>query len=256
MRAACLLLALLVPLAANAQAPAAAPAPQDRVLFLADHGRLDRGQPDWNEAGVVLSRHWSTRQVAELGLVHTRRFGLEDTRLDLGWSTPVNPQLTASVQASISPSHRVLPRHALGGQLQYEFAPGWLAQAGARHVRYEANDAEVNVLRLALEKYFGPFSVLAAWSPARALGQGTRTVELRGHYYYGQDSSLGLILARGDEATALGPGQVALADVRSVALLGRQELGPNRWLLWGVNRTRQGSFYTRTGATLGLQLAF
>jgi YaiO family outer membrane protein len=252
MRRVLLPLALLLPLATPAQQAG----PQDRVLFLADHGKLDRGFSDWNEATVLLSRHWSVRQVAELGLARTRRFGLNDTRVDLGTSVPINERLTGAVQASVSPSHRVLPRYAVGGQLQYEFARGWLAHGGARHTRYEADSTQVNQLRLAIENYTGPFSVLAAWSPARALGQDTHTVELRGSYYYGQDSSVGLILARGDEATQLGPGQVVLADVRSVALTGRQELGPGRWLLWGVNRTHQGSFYTRTGATLGLQLAF
>jgi YaiO family outer membrane protein len=247
-----LLLALLLPLAAIAQQAG----PQDRVLVLADHSRLDRGFADWNEATVLLSRHWSARQVAELGLTRTRRFGLDDSRVDLGMSAPLDERLTGAVQASVSPSHRVLPRYAVGGQLQYEFARGWLAHGGARHTRYEADSTQVNQLRLAIENYTGPFSVLAAWSPARALGEDTHTVELRGSYYYGQESSVGLILARGDEATQLGAGQVVLADVRSVALTGRQEAGPGRWLLWGVNRTRQGSFYTRTGATLGLQLAF
>ena len=246
---------LLLPLAALAQQQAGT-GPQDRVLFLADHSRLDRGLADWNEATVLLSRHWSNRQLAELGLTRTRRFGLDDTRIDLGGSLPINERLTGSLQASVSPSHRVLPKYALGGQLQYGFARGWLAHAGARHTRYEADDTQVNQLRLAVENYTGPFSVLAAWSPARSLGQDTHTVELRGNYYYGQDSSVGLILARGDEATQLGAGQVVLADVRSVALTGRQEVGQGRWLVWGVNRTHQGSFYTRTGATLGLQLAF
>lgn len=252
MRRLLLALALLLPPAALAQQAG----PQDRILFLADHSRLDRSFADWNEATALISRHWSARQVAELGLTRTRRFGLDDTRVDLGMSAPINERLTGAVQASASPSHRVLPRYAVGGQLQYEFARGWLAHGGARHTRYEADSTQVNQLRLAVENYTGPFSVLAAWSPARALGQDTHTVELRGSYYYGQDSSVGLILARGDEATQLGPGQVVLADVRSVALTGRQELGPGRWLLWGVNRTHQGSFYTRTGATLGLQLAF
>jgi len=258
MRSTLLSLAFLLPLAASAQSTQPA-GPQDRILFLADHSRLDRGFADWNEAGVLLSRHWSVREVAELGLARTRRFGLDDTRLDLGWSKPISERLTGALQASVSPSHRVLPRYALGGQLQYEFARGWLAHAGARHTRYEASSTDstqVNQLRLALENYTGPFSVLAAWSPARALGQNTDTAELRGNYYYGQDSSVGLILARGDEATQLGPDQVVLADVRSVALTGRHAVGTGRWLVWGLNRTHQGSFYTRTGATLGLQLAF
>ncbi|KQT07684.1 YaiO family outer membrane beta-barrel protein [Ramlibacter sp. Leaf400] len=243
---------LVLASAAGAQAPSQPP--QDRILLLADHHRLDRGLADWNEAGVQLSRHWSVREVAEIGLLRTRRFGQDDTQLQAGYSAALGPRLTGAVQGNASPSHHVLARYALGGNLQYEFADRWLAHAGARHTRYD--NARVNQLRLALEHYTGPFSVLAAWSPARALGQGADTVELRGHWYYGEDSSVGVIASRGDEATQLGAGRVVLADVRSLALTGRHGLAPGRWLVWGVNRTRQGDFYTRSGATLGLQLAF
>ena len=246
-----LALGFLSPAAARTEAPAA---PQDRVLLLGEHSRLDRGQPDWSEATVQFSRHWSVREVAELGLVQARRFGSDDTQLQAGYSRPLGPRLTGSVQAQASPTNRVLPRYGVGGQLQYELAPGWLAHAGARHVRYD--DARVDQLRLGLEHYAGPFSLLAAWSPARALGRDAGGFELRGAWYYGDDSSVGVIAARGDEATALGPGQVVLADVRALALTGRHALSPGRWLVWGVNRTRQGDFYTRSGATLGLQLAF
>lgn len=245
------LLALLLAAPLACAQPAA---PRDRVLLLGEHSRLDRGSSDWHEAGVLFSRHWSVREVAEAGLAQTRRFGQDDTRIDLGWSAPLGDRLTGAVQASASPTHRVLARYALGGQLQYEFARGWLVHGGARHTRYD--DGRVHQLRLALEHYTGPFGLLAAWSPARALGEDTHGLELRGTWYYGEASSVGVILARGDEATQLGPGQVALADVRTVALTGRQALGPDRWLVWGANRTRQGGFYTRTGATLGLQLAF
>jgi YaiO family outer membrane protein len=247
-------LTTLAMLLAAPLAAAQSTAPHNRILLLGEHARLDRGLPHWQETGVLVSRHWSVRQVAEAAVVRTRRFGEEDTRIDLGYSTPLSDRLTGTVQASASPTHEVLARHSFGGHLQYEFAPGWLAHGGVRHTRYD--EAEVAQARLALEHYSGPFSLLAAWSPARALGEDTQGVELRGNWYYGDASSAGVILARGDEATQLGPGRGVLADVRAVALVGRHSIGPGRWLVWGANRTRQGGFYTRTGATLGLQLAF
>ena len=247
------IVAVLAAMAAPAAAQPAAPA-HNRVQLLAEHSSLDRGLGSWSEVGVQLSRHWSVRQVAELGLVRTRRFGLDDDQLQAGYSTPLTPALTASLQASLSPTHRVLPKHALGGQLQYEFAPGWLAHGGLRHTRYDT--AEVDLLRLGLERYVGDFSFSGTWTGGRSLGQDLQGLELRAAWYYAEESSVGLIAVRGDEATQLGAGRVVLADVRGGAVVGRHRMAPGQWLVWSLQRTRQGDFYTRTGATLGFQLAF
>ncbi len=235
-------------------AAAAAQEPQDRILLQAGRHELDRTNSDWRELTLKLSRRWSPREVAELAVAQTRRFGRDDTQLLLDYSRPWSDRLTGSLQADFSPTHRVLPQGSLGGTLQYEFSPGWLAHGGARHTRYDA--ATVNQGRLALERYFGDYSLLAGWTPARALGHGTHGFELRGYWYYGDDSRVGFIAARGDEPTQLGEGRIELADVRAFALLGRHRLSAGAALLWSVARTRQGGFYTRTGATLGLELAF
>ncbi|AEG93431.1 YaiO family outer membrane beta-barrel protein [Ramlibacter tataouinensis] len=248
--------ALLAGLAGLAQAQNTPPVavPVDRVTLQAEHSELDKGNTDWRELTLQLSRQWQPREAAELGLAQTRRFGLDDTQLRLGYSRPLSQRLTGSLQASASPTHRVLPKGSLGGALQYEFSPGWLLHGGARHTRYDATDVDEG--RLALERYFGDYSLLAGWTPARALGQDTHAFELRGSWYYAPDSSVGVIAARGDEATQLGEDRIVLAEVRSLALLGRHRLSPQAALLWSLGRTRQGSFYTRTGASLGLQFAF
>jgi hypothetical protein len=50
---------------------------------------------------------------------------------------------------------------------------------------------------------------------------------------------------------------VALEHVRSLALVGKHTLGAGPWALrWGLHHVRQGDFYTRRGATLGVQRDF
>jgi YaiO family outer membrane protein len=229
-------------------------APVDRVGVQAEHFRLDHGRGDWDETALQLTRQWTVRDVAELALSRTRRFGLEDTEVRAGGSRAFGPRLTASVQATTSPTHRVLPRGSLGGALAYEVAPAWLLHGGLRHTAYDNTD--VDQARVGLERYVGDFSLLAAWSPARAVGRSTDGYEARASWYGGNGASAGLLLAWGQEAAQLGAGQVALADVRTIALLGRQPIGPRLWITWSASRTRQGDFYTRTGGTLGLQAAF
>lgn len=248
---------LLLPLllsACTACASTGGTAPIDRVSLQEERNRLDRGLPDWQETTLRFSREWDRRHLVEGELARVRRFGLEDAQWRLGYTRPLSPALTGSVEAGASPTHRVLARHVLGARLQYEFQPAWLVHGGLRRTSY--NDGQVHQAQLALERYVGNFGLLAGWTPARALGQSTNTVEGRATWYHGDRSSVGVIAAAGDEATQLPGGRVVLAAVRSIALVGRQDLAPGWSLLYGAQRVRQGDFYNRTGATLGLQAAF
>lgn len=251
MRAAWTCALALLPVAALAQAPSE---PASRIHFGVEHSHLDRGLADWDEASLRVSRQLGPRSLVEGGLTETRRFGLKDTQLGASFTTPLSDRLAASAELSYSPTHRVLPHYSAGGTLQYEFAPAWLAHAGLRHTRYD--DARVERGMLMLEHYFGNFSASAAWVPVRALGTNASNAELRGSWYYRDGSSITLIASRGDEATQVGPGQIALADVRSLAWTGRHKIAPSLALTWSLFRVHQGNFYTRTGASAGVQYAF
>ena len=244
-------LLLALPLAAGAQQ---AQLPHWRAAVEAEHSRLDNGYADWNAATLRLSRHWSRRQLAEVELVRTRRFGLEDTEVAAGGAFPLGDALTASLRASHSPTHRVLPRASVGAGLQYEFRPAWLLHGGLRHTRYDSTD--VDRASVMLEHYFGNWGVLAGLHSARAFGQDTRTGELRATWYYGDRSSVGAIASAGREVVETGPAATALASVRSVALVGAHALDARWTLRWSAHHVRQGGFYTRSGVTLGVQAAF
>lgn len=225
-----------------------------RLILATELSDLSRGHRDWSEVSVRYVRLGAPRESTELAVTGTSRFGLKDSQLDVVHTAPLSPSLVASVQASHSPTARVLPGRSAGGSLQYEFAPAWLVHGGFRHTHYESTD--VNRLNVVLERYAGPFSASVAWSPVRTLGTRSDLVELRGTWYHSEGGSIGLIASRGDEATQLGGGVVALADVRSLALVGRHRLGPDYGLNYALSRTRQGRFYTRTGVSLGVQRDF
>jgi YaiO family outer membrane protein len=107
-----------------------------------------------------------------------------------------------------------------------------------------------------LERYAGDYSASLAWRPVRTLGTSANGFELRANRYYGDDSHVGLIASSGREATPLGEGQIVLAQVRSLALVGRHRVGPGWSLTYALNRTRQGGFYSRTGLAAGAQHDF
>jgi YaiO family outer membrane protein len=219
-----------------------------------ERASLSNGQADWRETSLQIDHRYAPRQAAGLALRQTRRFGLGDTAIDLSGSQPLTERATVLLEASVSPTHRVLAKSALGASLQYEFAPAWLLHTGFKNTRYD--NANVNQGLLMLERYVGSFSGSIAWRPASALGQHANGFELRGNYYYGDKSMVGLIVASGQEATTVSSQTVVLADVRAVALVGRHWLRDDWALTYAISRTRQGSFYDRNGVRLGVQYAF
>lgn len=238
------------PLAATAQdAPVV-----NRLQLSAEHNRLDKGLADWQEVSLRYSRHWERRELAEVVLTHARRFGQTDSQVEANYVRPFSPRLTASTQLTFSPSHHFLARHSVDAGVQYEFLPAWLLHTRLRHTRYDT--ASVDQGTLMLERYFGNFSASLAWRPVRALGTHANGFEVRASRYYGDDSSIGLIASSGQEATQLGAGVIELADVRSLALVGRHRLAAHWSLSYAANRTRQGRFYRRTGLGAGVQHDF
>ena len=228
--------------------------PVNRLQLSAEHNRLDRGLPAWDELTLRYSHQWQRRELAEVALTQARRFGQTDSQLEASYVRPFGPLLTASAQLTLSPEHRFLARHSAEAGLQYEFMPAWLLDGRLRHTRYD--NASVDQATLMLERYVGDYSASLAWRPVRALGTRSDGFELRANRYYGDDSSIGLIASSGDEATALGGGAIAIASVRSLALVGRHRLQPGWSLTYALSRTRQGSFYSRTGLSAGVQRDF
>lgn len=242
-------------LAALALARAACAGPAtDTVSLRVETSRLDHGYASWQEQGLSWRRAWAPGHGLALDAATVRRFGLDDRRLSVDYSQPLARDLDLSLEATWSPDHQVLARTVAGARLAWKVRPQWVAYVGAR-----ASDHAEGLVRhgtLALEHYLGDFSVSASWMPVQALGASTSSASLRADWYYGDRRSVGLIAASGREATRVGPATLVLADVRAVALVGRHALAGPWGLAWSLERTHQGTFYTRTGASVALQHAF
>ncbi len=239
-----------LPLLAQDQPPAVV----NRLQVSAEHNRLDHGLRNWDEVTVRYSRQWDRRELAEVALTQARRFGATDRQVEALYVRPLGPRLVATAQLAFSPEHRFLARHSLEAGAQYEFQPAWLLHGRLRHTSYDT--ASVDQATLMLERYAANYSASLAWKPVRALGTHATGYELRASRYYADDSHVGLILSSGQEATQLGAGAVALADVRSVALVGRHRLDRAWSVNYALSRTRQGDFYSRTGFSAGVQHNF
>ncbi|MBC7470244.1 MAG: YaiO family outer membrane beta-barrel protein [Ramlibacter sp.] len=226
----------------------------NRLQLSAEHNRLDHGFRDWNEVTVRYSRQWERRELAEVALTQAHRFGETDRQLEALYVRPLGSRLTASAQLSFSPEHNFLARHSIEAGAQYEFMPAWLVHARLRRTTYDTASVEQGALML--ERYAGNYSASLAWRPVQALGTHANGFELRANRYYGDDSNVGVIASSGQEATQVGAGAIQLAIVRSVALVGRHRLDPGWSVNYALSRTRQGSLYSRTGFSAGVQHNF
>lgn len=221
---------------------------------------LSRGLPDWQQTDLALRRRWAPRSLLEVNARETERFGLRDSEWGLALALPLADTWDASLSASASPTHRVLPRSNVSAGLQRQFGDGWVLSGGLRATHY-AND-RASALTLGAERYFGS----AARGDWRIAGSATVThlsglgsngsgrVQL--DRYFGERARLGLLVSAGREVENLGQGNVLVSDVQSLVLLGRWSLAP-AWALTGeIGHTRVGTQYRRSGGRLGVQLDF
>lgn len=249
-------IALATMLASGAVQAAEAVAPKEnpatlRLSSATEH--LSNGTPNWRETVAGFSYKLAPRHVVDISAGETHRFALHDDQFAASYTAPLTNALTATVDGNFSSTHRVLARHALGAQLQYEFAPSWLLHGGARSTSYDT--VTVNQAVFMLEHYFSSFSWTLGWRPTRAFNTTAHGIELRGSHYYGDRNAVTLIVAGGKEAASI-PAGVTLTNVRSAALTGRHWLDRNWAVSYGASHTRQGNLYSRNGINLGVQYAF
>lgn len=208
---------------------------------------------DWHDTSLAVRYQAAPRLGFGAGVTRVERFGLSETQASAGADVPLSERLNLSVDGSTSNKHQILARHALGATVQYEFAKGWLVHAGGRTSSY--NDVHVNQSLLMLERYVGDYSFSGAWRAARAFGATAHSGELRANYFYNERSAIGLSFASGKEAANIA-GTTRLSSVNSAALIGRHWFDQRWAVTYALAHTRQGDFYIRNGANLGLQATF
>ena len=214
---------------------------------------LGDGVSDGREQAVRVRRDFGARKAGQLGVSRMRRFGLSDTQISGSALWPMGEKLTASVDASVSGTHRVAPRHAVGGTLQYAFNRGWYVRGGVRDTRYV--DQRVKQGTLALEHDFKDIGVTLAWLPTRAFGVTAHSYAVQTAWYYGERDSVNLTLATGREATPMAQG-VVLGKVQAVGIGGRHAITPAWAASYGLSYSRQSELYTRKGLNVGLAYSY
>lgn len=217
---------------------------------------LSNNLPDWKSVYFGAAHRFRARHTLYGGLRETERFGLTDTEFHGGFYYPLGATWTSLVEASASPTHQVLPRYSLFGQLNHSLPGGWGVGLGLRHSEY--SQIGTNTLSLLAERYWGNFRgayTLYSGRPEGASSASSHRFQLS--YYYDDRSSIGLSYATGREVENVGPPRgVISSDMQNLTLSGRHWFAPNWALTYDLLNQEQGTLYRRQGLRLGIRHSF
>jgi len=218
------------------------------------HETLSNGSPDWRELYLRGKKTYRPR-TALYGMFRlTERFGLSDQEFTLGGSYPLNSRWTAAVEGTYSPSAMVLPRWSATGELHRNLGGGFGLQFALRHREYATGVVDTG--SLTIERYWASYRAAYTLSVSQLAGVSTAVHIVQGNYYYGDQSSVSLSLATGQEAETVGAGVIRIIDVPSADLTVRHWLNPDWAVTVGVGLSQVGTLYTRRRAQIGFRWQF
>jgi YaiO family outer membrane protein len=246
------------PRASTAAAPVKEPAAERagvEVEVGAAYDSLSHGFAPWRSVYLNVTQKLAARRVVYGSFRETNRFSLPDQELLGGVYFPLSRRWTALVEAQASPSHRVLAKWSLLGQVGRDLGHGWVGQVGFRHTEY--NQAGANLGIFAIERYWKSYRAAYTLYLSQLQEAGhAASHSLQINYYYRDRQAIGLGFAIGQELENLGPRGILRTETRAFTLTGRHWF-TTRWALtYDLSLNRQGGLYTRKGARVGLRRQF
>lgn len=214
----------------------------------------DRGV--WHEASLNVVHKFSQRKVVYGSYRETERFLLRDRQAMVGFYQPLDDKWTLLLEASASPTHRVLAKWSGMAQVERSLGRGWIAHAGFR--RTELSEAKVNITKLGFEKYWDLNRAAYSLSLNNLQGLGTSPSQrVQYNRYYGREASaVGVSFAFGEEVEKIGPGNVLKSNIRNLSFSGKHYFDKNWGVDYGYTFHKQGNFYNRRGLRIGVRYKF
>lgn len=214
------------------------------LLAGAGHEDLSNGLPSWNQQFIEVSREQDSLGRHRLGIARDERFGKSDLSVLLGRDLSFAADWSAGLDAALAGDADFQPRLSVSAYIGRTLPDGWLVNLRYRHRSYET--ATVGSAISTVEKYAGDFRFAYALGLSQLQGSSSSTHHgLTVNWYYSDRSSIGVTVNTGEEAEAIGPGQVLKTDVRGMSISGRRKLTDRFGLQWWLGLHDQGNIYRR-----------
>lgn len=217
---------------------------------------LSKGRGVWREGSLGVIHKFSARKVLYGSFVETERFERRDRQANIGFYQPIDEKWTLLLEASASPTHRVLSKWSAMAQVERSLGNGWIAQAGYR--RTEFDNAKVNVAKLGVEKYWGMNRAYYSLSVNNLENTGTSPSQrFQYNRYYGENlGNIGMGFSFGREIENVGNNQVLKSDIYNISVNGKHWFNRNWGSGYGFTFHKQGEFYNRRGLQFGIHYKF
>lgn len=219
------------------------------------HESLSNDLPSWSNLHLQLD--WIRNQNASYfgRLARDARFDNSDRQFALGGEWRFRANWSAGLEFNASPAADFQPKSGFSVHAGYQLSDGWRTDIRWRQRRYDT--ATVSTYSGTAERYFKDYRAAYSLNVSRLHGLGnTLAHTLTLDWYFSPQHSLRLTVSDGEEAEAVGTGQVLQTSVNNVTLSGRHRLKRRLTLSWWVGSHRQGDFYRRSyvglAATVGI----
>lgn len=220
---------------------------------------LNHGYSNWRTYYVGFNKTDGPHKSLYGSVLQTHRFDQDDTLLALGDLFPIDENWFGRVEATGSPTHHVLERYSVLGELGRSIGNGITISGGARHLDYTSQGT--NVQFVSLSKLFG--RIFAGYTLGFNEANGTSAVlnhSVQLYDYYGGANVIGIGATVGKTTVNVGSPngapqtlRVVTADVLDVDLNGTHWLLPEWGVDYGIGWHKLGDFFTRKSVTLGLR---
>ncbi len=217
----------------------------------AAYEQLSKDLPDWNNQYVQLDwiRNSDERYFGRIA--RDARFDSSDQQFALGGNWRVLQDWNWGAEINASPSADFQPESGFALHAGRSLGRDWIADASFRQRRY--TNAIVSTYGGALQRYFGNYRAAYGLNVSHLHGLGNSLAHtLSIDWYMTEQDSLRLTVADGEEAEAVGAGQVLETPVTSLTLSGRHAFNDRVALSWWTGTHRQGSYYRRSYVGLAL----
>lgn len=223
------------------------------VLAGAGYNDLSNGLPSWNSEFVQLAREKPGDYRYSAELARDARYDAADytLRLDAQRSTSAGWFAGAELAFASSPSFQ--SKQSYGLRFGAPFGDGWVGGINLKYREYAT--ATVNSTIGSLEKYQGPFRFAYALTHSHLHG-GTNSLghTFTSNWYFSDVASVGITISNGEEAEAVGNGQVLETAVQGLTLSGRYRFDDRYALQWWLGTHEQGDFYRRQFLGLAISI--
>lgn len=222
-----------------------------KITAGAGYESLTGDNPDWNNQFLQLDwvRSGDQRYFGRVG--RDVRFDNTDQQFVAGGAWRFPGDWTLGGELSASPDANFQPETGYAFYVERPFAKAWVGDLAFQQRRYTT--ATVSTYGAALQRYFGDFRLAYGLKLSHLHGyENSLAQSLAMDWYLTPQTSVRLTLSGGDEAEAVGAGQVLETSVRSATLSGRHAFSERLALSWSAGTHLQGDLYRRNYVGLAL----